>query len=1119
MKAFEFDNSVVCSYEQFIRSFADIKANDLRSKISDAYKSARFWPSPLLSLNPHYLTGKSVSDHVADGLLHEDTGQIFRSEENQLPLMLYRHQEEAISKAKNGLNFIVTSGTGSGKSLCFFIPIVDKILRNRKVGEPQTTKAIIIYPMNALANSQLKEITKFKGNADLKIDRYTGQESESVRKEIAENPPDILLTNFMMAELLLTRQDDLNRKVIENARGLEFIVLDEFHTYRGRQGADVAVLVRRLRERCKQGAEPLCIGTSATMIPDNVDGDPSEAIAEVATRLFGSEFSRDSIINESLRRATDESKNLDWAKAQLNNVLKEPFPEHLDANAIKTHPLAVWIELAIGLDDGQHRKRHKPVQLDEVTKKLSEASGIDFDTCEEKLKEFLGRVCLPDNENEGGRSFLPFKLHRFLSNAGEVFTTLTEPDRPVFFDGQREVPGSGGHRLYTTRFCGDCGQEYHLVTKRSKDGTVYFVSRTVDDSPIEEEDREVAGYLCPIPSDISNFVFDGSNKTYPETWVRERKGELEIVPSRRKYRPEKLQIRYDGVVSSAGNQFWFIPGKFRFCLSCKKEPAPGTFERNRLVGVSGGGRSSATTQLITSALNWMQEPDNRVVDENSRKILGFTDNRQDAALQAGHFNDFIFVTLLRGGILQAVSNAGNVGLGEDEFGIKVAKALGFTENNEETHVYWMKNPDAGISNQSQAESALAKVIAFRVWNDLRREWRYTNPNLFALNLIDLDFVGVEEVVSDSERLTEVLPELAKLDVSQRVNVVNTLFKAMVEGQAIDTELLHSANLDSIGQKSRSILRWPWVIDLHEKNRGQTKMILKPLKGKQKSKEDQSILRAGYLSRIAKQLNSKDVIGVHIGRRLEKSEYEDFIHRLVDFLHKDFLTPFKLGEEDTAWRLNPSVVRLVRGKALQPQNKENFEKYSYFRKLYQSISDDLANGNSVLWKLEGREHTAQVNQTQREWREWRFRHGEEDKKKLRGETDHKTEIKPTGESDRFLPALFCSPTMELGIDISTLNTVYLRNVPPTPANYVQRAGRAGRSGQAASVITYCAAQSPHDQYYFERKEQMVAGSVRLPTLDIVNEELVNSHLQAVWLAETGLVLTSDIPGNLILDGGG
>jgi len=101
-------------------------------------------------------------------------------------------------------------------------------------------------------------------------------------------------------------------------------------------------------------------------------------------------------------------------------------------------------------------------------------------------------------------------------------------------------------------------------------------------------------------------------------------------------------------------------------------------------------------------------------------------------------------------------------------------------------------------------------------------------------------------------------------------------------------------------------------------------------------------------------------------------------------------------------------------------------------------------------------------------------------------------------------------MELGVDISALNAVYLRNVPPTPANYAQRSGRAGRSGQAALIITYCAAQSPQDQYYFGRPQAMVSGVARPPALGLANRDLVTAHLHAVWLSESGQELASDIP---------
>ncbi|MEQ1518863.1 MAG: helicase-related protein, partial [Usitatibacteraceae bacterium] len=221
-------------------------------------------------------------------------------------------------------------------------------------------------------------------------------------------------------------------------------------------------------------------------------------------------------------------------------------------------------------------------------------------------------------------------------------------------------------------------------------------------------------------------------------------------------------------------------------------------------------------------------------------------------------------------------------------------------------------------------------------------------------------------------------------------------------------------------------------------------------------------------------------------------------------HEGLVSLVEIEADLLGWRLSPSAVRLVPGEAVRAGEAQGNR---YFHDLYNSIASDLKRGSSTYWGLEGREHTAQVSQKQREWREWRFRFEDDDRAKLK---ENVADIKTSGESDQFLPALFCSPTMELGVDISALNAVYLRNVPPTPANYAQRAGRAGRSGQAAVIVTYCAAQSPHDQYFFERRNDMVAGVVRPPALDITNEELVRSHLHAVWLAEAKLALSPDIP---------
>ena len=115
----------------------------------------------------------------------------------------------------------------------------------------------------------------------------------------------------------------------------------------------------------------------------------------------------------------------------------------------------------------------------------------------------------------------------------------------------------------------------------------------------------------------------------------------------------------------------------------------------------------------------------------------------------------------------------------------------------------------------------------------------------------------------------------------------------------------------------------------------------------------------------------------------------------------------------------------------------------------------------------------------------------------------------------LPILFCSPTMELGVDIAQLNVVNMRNVPPTPANYAQRSGRAGRGGQPALVYTYCSGFSPHDKYYFRHPERMVAGAVTAPRLDLLNRDLVEAHVHAIWLSEAKLDLGKTLTEILVV----
>ena len=133
--------------------------------------------------------------------------------------------------------------------------------------------------------------------------RFTGQENDEQREEIRSHPPDILLTNYVMLEYILTRPYD--QALVRAAEGLSYLVLDELHTYRGRQGADVALLVRRVRDACK-APNLQCVGTSATLAGPGTYDEQRAEVARVASRLFGTTVEPEAVIGETLRPATDE---------------------------------------------------------------------------------------------------------------------------------------------------------------------------------------------------------------------------------------------------------------------------------------------------------------------------------------------------------------------------------------------------------------------------------------------------------------------------------------------------------------------------------------------------------------------------------------------------------------------------------------------------------------------------------------------------------------------------------------------------------------------------------------------------------------------------------------------
>ena len=546
MNVFDFRQNLVTQYADFTRSFTRIKADDIRTFVDAQYASQKYWPEPLIQVNPNFQPGGTVEALCDAGQLSPACADIFRfgksvsSVGQTLPL--YRHQVEAISLASAGDSYVLTTGTGSGKSLSYFIPIIDYCLKARKADKSPRTRAIVVYPMNALANSQLEELKKFlgadPGTRPVTFGRFTGQESTEEREAMKANPPDILLTNFMMLELLLTRQNAIDQQVIANAKGLKFLVLDELHTYRGRQGADVALLVRRVREALAD--QLVCIGTSATMATDGTEVERNAKVAEVASRLFGTKIPVTNIITETLKRTTPETETLETITPRLAAAIQAGVPQALDFPAMAQHPVSIWVELTLGLtyESGKPR-RAKPKTLDLAAGLLAQASGLEKAQCSDYLQRFLLRAY--SVADSSGKSLFAFKLHQFISGGGKVFSTLEAPSqRTVTLDGQQFVSGDRSRNLYNVHFCRDCGQEYIPVwDQEAVDGRTFSV-RSIEERE-HEDDGVKAGYLMP---DVSGVWDEADPEGYPETWVEERAdGEWRVKPAQKKFVPQAVKVR------------------------------------------------------------------------------------------------------------------------------------------------------------------------------------------------------------------------------------------------------------------------------------------------------------------------------------------------------------------------------------------------------------------------------------------------------------------------------------------------------------------------------------------------------------------------------------------------
>lgn len=1100
MNVFDLRQRLVGDYARYTRSFIKIADAAILAKVESELDAGAFWPEPLLQLNPTFQPGGTIDDLVADGALHPECAKIFRIDKTPTDLtgkqlLLHKHQTDGIRKAKEQKSYVLTSGTGSGKSLTYIVPIVDHVLRR---GSGQGIQAIVVYPMNALANSQDEELGKFlkqgypEGKSPVRFARYTGQEKGLERDAIRSNPPDILLTNYMMLELLLTRSDD--RELVRAAQGLRFLVFDELHTYRGRQGADVALLIRRCRQAFG-GHDIICIGTSATMASGGSTDDQKREVAKVANMLFGVPFDSSQVIGETLERATPEANFGSTAMVQsLRETIQVDAPAPEDYEAFRVHPLASWIETVFGVraEEGTGRLlRQSPRRLqglDSAADELGRLTSTDPTKCATILRQFLLKGSQLRRSASSRFPIFAFRLHQFFTRGDTVWATI-EPaaKRHLEISKKGSKPGEPDKPLLPMLFCRQCGAAYHRVKEVSTEHGKVLLPR--DDRREEDDDGSGDGYLyvsedAPWPRTEGTDLLDRLPAFLKETSAE---GVERVAPGARGDLPDPIFVDAGGHLVSEGQGIpaALVRGNFLFCLhpSCgvaytKNQRS----ERPKLGTLGVDNRSTATTIMAVRSLIELQA--DRDLRAEARKLLSFTDNRQDASLQAGHFNDFAQVALLRSALHKATKDKQSTGLSHGELSRAVFEAmqLGFDE--------YAADPEVRGPAKNATNDALRRVIDYYLYRDLQRGWRVTAPNLEDCGLLHFDYDGLKgadglleeselwsagfeiQVDREQKQFIETPAPLRACKPELREELLRTLLDVLRRALAVKVDVLDpQKQLDLVEQtKPRLLEDTVWYLD---DARDLVKSVVAYPRPKQR--EDKTgffVSSYGGYGRYLKRSLAPHVPPAQNFGRQEVDQVIRFLllalkrYGIVEQVRSGEIPGYQINADALRWLPADGMVRPIDRTRLLEAGEIPPAVNSYFVECYRSFVD-------LKCVLEAREHTAQVASDDREEREERFRSGD-------------------------LPLLFCSPTMELGVDIAQLNLVNLRNVPPTPANYAQRSGRAGRGGQPALVYTYCAGRSPHDQYYFREPHQMVAGFVAPPRIDIRNRDLVRSHVHAIWM---------------------
>lgn len=1134
----------------------------------------------------------TLSSRVIDALDHDNNGR-YAFKKDWSP---FKHQYQAWKDLldEKPKSRIITSGTGSGKTECFMVPVPEDLYRESvQSGQALTgVRAIFLYPLNALINSQRERLSAWTKHfeGDIRFCLYNGKTPEKLkskdrqkqtanpqevmsRKGMRDDPAPILVTNGTMLEYMLIRQADA--PIIEQSKGkLRWIVLDEAHTYIGSQAAELALQLRRVMQAFEVNAEDIrFVATSATIAGKEAEESLRRYLANIANIsinqvavIGGKRVVPKLNLVDAVSRTIDEIESI---VPEGQKPLKPKDEQKEDVSAERFRALEES-RLAVSLRGILTAEGAGPKSIDDLISNMS-----PFKLKESEIYRWLD-LCTNTKQSPSSEAFLKVRSHYFQRTLSGLWSCVNpncshkqssklQQDWPYGYVYTKQRPHCEcGSPVLELAFCNECSAPHLLGTIDTNNSKLMpWIDRSHDEFTLTEGDLD----------EEEGDSLDSSEGRADEQSKTSKSSGLIVVGTKAsdEYNYVLRQFTKDGNESldEKNIQLFVRDGAKKekesdkpVCSDCghSGRGVHGQALRRCMLGAPFYSTNAVPT-ILEYCPDFEPEDDAEVkrtpaeLPARGRRLITFTDSRQGTAKMSVSMQQEAERSLLRGIMVRELKQHIEEKVDADPELLervkdfismspeKIKSLLKFIEMESPNEA---KDLKAYLSLLTEAKKQSPMSVT---WNDLIRElkmdqnvshsmtWenRYLDPDAFDKNdatklsemiltreiarrpkyrnnvetqgLVRIVYPGIESITSVPEKWIENGHTLKDwkdfLIVCMNFHVrensfvqINDDWSKWIGMRFFSKSLISPESKDDQGNRVKP---WPQV---RSKAKQQSRLIsllakaskLDPTEARAKDTIN-TWLKAAWDCLVSGQSKSlSELSGKQYQLKLETVSFSlmtkayvcPITNKLIDTVFKG-ITPYipwnKSPEKEpekylckqvdlpSIWQLDTSTdnsryISVIR------ENVTANEAISQLRQqnLWTDINDRVVEGGFYYTSAE---HSAQQSAEKLERYEERFKQGQKN-------------------------VLNCSTTMEMGVDIGGISAVVMNNVPPHPANYLQRAGRAGRSKEARAIGFTICKNNPHDQYVFNKPKWPFETVIPAPHVAFSSAKIVQRHINAFLL---------------------